>query len=200
MTQSPAAWEQLDSPLHTHSDLVSVPSRQHNHWVWICPLQSPMTMFTDYTYIEVISNSVSRQVLTLSLVQSYISMCPYVYISISIRVYMHKCSECLHVTARMHVKGAPTALSIGCTELRWRCRFIVWYLARSANHPTSYNYPLVTGPPDFIQLPPGHRTCSFIRAVPEIILGGCIFFQTPPPPGHTWSQSPPTPRTCKCFS
>ena len=30
-----------------------------------------------------------------------------------------------------------------------------------------------------------------IRDVPEIILGGTFFFQTPPPPGHTWSQSPP---------
>ena len=26
-----------------------------------------------------------------------------------------------------------------------RCRFIVWYIARSANRPTSHNYPLVTG-------------------------------------------------------
>ena len=49
-----------------------------------------------------------------------------------------------------------------------------------------------------------------LRAVPEIILrggwAGHIFFQTPPPPGQTWSQSsttlrtvlwtrPPTPRT-----
>ena len=32
-----------------------------------------------------------------------------------------------------------------------------------------------------------------LRAVPEIILGGHIFFQTSPPPGHTWSQSPPRP-------
>ena len=33
-----------------------------------------------------------------------------------------------------------------------------------------------------------------VRAVPEIILGGAtFFFQTPPPPGHTWSQSPPRP-------
>ena len=32
---------------------------------------------------------------------------------------------------------------------RWRYRFIVWYLAQSDIHPTS-------------QLPPGHRTCSFI--------------------------------------
>ena len=24
--------------------------------------------------------------------------------------------------------------------------------------------------------------------------GGALFFQTPPPPGHTWSQSPPTPQ------
>ena len=41
-----------------------------------------------------------------------------------------------------------------------------------------------------------------IRAVPEIILreGPHFFFQTPPPPGHTWSQSPPTPRTRKCFN
>ena len=30
--------------------------------------------------------------------------------------------------------------------------------------------------------------------------GGHIFFQTPPPPGQTWSQSPPTPRTRKCFN
>ena len=42
---------------------------------------------------------------------------------------------------------------------------------------------------------------QFIRAVPEIILGGALFFfQTPPPPGHTWSQSPPTPRTRKYFN
>ena len=33
------------------------------------------------------------------------------------------------------------------------------------------------------------------RAVSEIILEGVHFFQTPPPPGHTWSQSPPTLRT-----
>ena len=41
-----------------------------------------------------------------------------------------------------------------------------------------------------------------VRAVPEIILGGVghFFFQTPPPPGHTWSQSPHTPRTRKCFN
>ena len=39
-----------------------------------------------------------------------------------------------------------------------------------------------------------------LRAVPEIILGGHIFVQTPPPPGQTWSQSPPTPRTRKCFN
>ena len=31
-----------------------------------------------------------------------------------------------------------------------------------------------------------------LRAVPEIILGGPHFFQTPPTPGRTWSQSPPT--------
>ena len=40
---------------------------------------------------------------------------------------------------------------------------------------------------------------DFIRAVPEIILGGGggnIFFPDPStPPGHTWSQSLPTPRT-----
>ena len=36
---------------------------------------------------------------------------------------------------------------------------------------------------------------SVLRAVPEIILGGAtFFFQTPPPPGHTWSQSPPDPQ------
>ena len=41
-----------------------------------------------------------------------------------------------------------------------------------------------------------------LRAVAEIIWGGVahFFFQTPPPPGYTWSQSPPTPRTCKCFN
>ena len=40
-----------------------------------------------------------------------------------------------------------------------------------------------------------------LRAVPEIILrGGALFFQTPLSPGHTWSQSPPTPRTRKCFN
>ena len=44
-------------------------------------------------------------------------------------------------------------------------------------------------------------TISDIRAVPEIILGGGhIFFQTPPTPGHTRSQSPLTPRTHKCFN
>ena len=41
---------------------------------------------------------------------------------------------------------------------------------------------------------------GILRAVPEIILGGHIFFQTPPPPGHTRSQSPPTPRTRKCLN
>ena len=41
---------------------------------------------------------------------------------------------------------------------------------------------------------------SILRAVPEIILGGCIFFQTPPPPGHARSRSPLTPRTRKCFN
>ena len=30
--------------------------------------------------------------------------------------------------------------------------------------------------------------------------GGAFFFQTAPPPGHIWSQSPPTPRTRKCFN
>ena len=41
-----------------------------------------------------------------------------------------------------------------------------------------------------------------VRAVPEIILrgGGPHFFSDPPSPGHTWSQSPPTPRTRKCFN
>ena len=30
--------------------------------------------------------------------------------------------------------------------------------------------------------------------------GGAFFFQTPPPPEHTWSQSPPTPMKRKCFN
>ena len=39
-----------------------------------------------------------------------------------------------------------------------------------------------------------------VRAVPDFILrGGHIFFQTPQPPGHAWSQSSPTPRTRKCL-
>ena len=34
-----------------------------------------------------------------------------------------------------------------------------------------------------------------LRAVPEIILrGGHIFFQTPPPPGHTRRSEPPDPQ------
>ena len=50
--------------------------------------------------------------------------------------------------------------------------------------------------------PPFSVDCflGLVRAVPEIILGGAHFFQAPPPPGHTRGQSPPTPRTCKCFN
>ena len=46
---------------------------------------------------------------------------------------------------------------------RWR--FIVWYLARSTNHPTS---------------PPGHRTCSFISHLNSLgsIQPGCYFRRT----------------------
>ena len=43
----------------------------------------------------------------------------------------------------------------------------------------------------------------YVRAVPEIILGvggGTVFFRPLHPPGQTWSQSPPTPRTRKCFN
>ena len=42
----------------------------------------------------------------------------------------------------------------------------------------------------------GENPVQNIRAVPEIILGGGphIFFQAPPPPGHTWGQSPPNPQ------
>ena len=41
-----------------------------------------------------------------------------------------------------------------------------------------------------------------VRAVPETTLRGVgrICFQTPPPSGHTWGQSPPTLRTRKCFN
>ena len=43
-----------------------------------------------------------------------------------------------------------------------------------------------------------HKICNpnpiLIRAIPEIILGGGpTFFQTPPPPGHTWESEPPRP-------
>ena len=40
-----------------------------------------------------------------------------------------------------------------------------------------------------------YQLSRYISAVPEIILrGGTFFFQTPPPPGHTRSQSPPDPQ------
>ena len=42
-----------------------------------------------------------------------------------------------------------------------------------------------------------HKGCS--RNYPQGEVGH-IFFQTPPPPGHTWGQSSPTPRTRKCFN
>ena len=43
---------------------------------------------------------------------------------------------------------------------------------------------------DFFLAPPQKKNQGCSRKYPW---GGHIFLQTPPPPGHTWSQSPPQP-------
>ena len=72
-----------------------------------------------------------------------------------------------HRTACLYNQSPECKASIHAKQQqqRWRCRFIVWYLARSATRA------------NFTQLPPGHRTCSFISHLnsPESIQPGCHF-------------------------
>ena len=80
--------------------------------------------------------------------------------SISLASYCPQCGIISRTTT--------TVLTLFAADLKKkkkRCRFIVWYLAWSTNHPTSLSYSL------------GHRTCLFISHLnfPGSILPGCHF-------------------------